>query len=309
MRRASLGLVDVVVPNESELALLTGTDGSDPASAAGLLAGITGAGAVVVTLGERGALVWTPAAVTTVGPHAVAVVDTVGAGDAFCGMLAARLAGGASLLDAVRHANAAGALATTRAGAGPSMPTIAEVEQLLGGVRSGVWDRTPGSTRLAVSHPEVVVADRDRWMNQMLEPMAREARAAPELAAFVATVGPLIASAPRGDGHPVLVLPGLGGGDTVDATAALVPRSPRLPHRRLGPGHEHGSRPAASPAASRSSCGRWPPSTADGSASSGGASAGSTPRRWPPASRSASGPSSRWAARCSAVRGCRPASR
>ncbi|MET0323758.1 MAG: alpha/beta hydrolase [Ilumatobacteraceae bacterium] len=51
-------------------------------------------------------------------------------------------------------------------------------------------------------------------MTQMLEPMAREARAAPELAAFVATVGPLIASAPRGDGHPVLVLPGLGGGDT-----------------------------------------------------------------------------------------------
>ena len=42
---------------------------------------------------------------------------------------------------------------------------------------------------------------------------AMEARAAPELAAFVATVGPLAVSAPRGDGHPVLVLPGLGGGD------------------------------------------------------------------------------------------------
>jgi pimeloyl-ACP methyl ester carboxylesterase len=42
---------------------------------------------------------------------------------------------------------------------------------------------------------------------------AREARAAPELAAFVAVAGPLVAVAPRGDGHPVLVLPGLGGGD------------------------------------------------------------------------------------------------
>ncbi len=42
---------------------------------------------------------------------------------------------------------------------------------------------------------------------------AREARAASELAAFVATAAPLVASAPRGDGHPVLVLPGLGGGD------------------------------------------------------------------------------------------------
>ncbi|MET0909968.1 MAG: ribokinase [Ilumatobacteraceae bacterium] len=125
------GIVDVVVPNESELALLTGTDGSDPVAAASLLAARTGADAVVVTLGGQGALVWTPAAVTTVEAHAVAVVDTVGAGDAFCGMLATRLAGGASLVDAVRHANAAGALATTRAGAGPSMPTIAEVEQLL----------------------------------------------------------------------------------------------------------------------------------------------------------------------------------
>jgi pimeloyl-ACP methyl ester carboxylesterase len=49
----------------------------------------------------------------------------------------------------------------------------------------------------------------------MSEPwrFAREARAAPELAAFVATAGPLVAVAPRGDGHPVLVLPGLGGGD------------------------------------------------------------------------------------------------
>ena len=44
-------------------------------------------------------------------------------------------------------------------------------------------------------------------------PWAMEARAAPEFAAFVATVGPLAATAPRGDGHPVLVLPGLGGGD------------------------------------------------------------------------------------------------
>lgn len=44
--------------------------------------------------------------------------------------------------------------------------------------------------------------------------MAREARAAPELAAFVATVAPLLARSPRGDGHHVIVLPGLGGGDT-----------------------------------------------------------------------------------------------
>ena len=129
---AFAGLVDVVVPNESELALLTGTDGADPAAAAARLAAATGAGAVVVTLGDRGALLWTPTGVTVVAPHVATVVDTVGAGDAFCGMLAARLADGASLPDAVRYANAAGALATTRHGAGPSMPGIAEVERLLG---------------------------------------------------------------------------------------------------------------------------------------------------------------------------------
>src|SRR4051812_271014 len=48
-------------------------------------------------------------------------------------------------------------------------------------------------------------------------PMAREARAIPEMAAFAMTAGPLLASLPRGDGHPVLVLPGLGGSDTSTA--------------------------------------------------------------------------------------------
>src|SRR5215203_5634638 len=43
--------------------------------------------------------------------------------------------------------------------------------------------------------------------------MTREARAAPEFAAFAIAAGPLLATLPRGDGHPVLVLPGLGGND------------------------------------------------------------------------------------------------
>ena len=53
------------------------------------------------------------------------------------------------------------------------------------------------------------MAQRERWMMSL----AREARTAPEFAAFVALAAPLIASSPRGDGHPVMVLPGLGGGD------------------------------------------------------------------------------------------------
>lgn len=53
------------------------------------------------------------------------------------------------------------------------------------------------------------MARRNRWTVAV----AREARAGPEFAAFMAFAGPLIAAAPRGDGHPVLVLPGLGASD------------------------------------------------------------------------------------------------
>jgi ribokinase len=63
-------------------------------------------------------------------------VDATAAGDAFCGALAAGLAAGLSMRQALRRANAAGALATTRAGAEPSMPYRAEVEALLKGVRA-----------------------------------------------------------------------------------------------------------------------------------------------------------------------------
>ena len=127
------GLVDIVVPNASELASLSGVDGDDPRAGAELLASATGAGAIVVTLGSRGAMVWTADGVTSVPSHAVATIDTVGAGDAFSGVLAAELASGTSLTDAVRRANAAGAIATTRAGSAPSMPTRGDVDRLMTG--------------------------------------------------------------------------------------------------------------------------------------------------------------------------------
>lgn len=57
------------------------------------------------------------------------------------------------------------------------------------------------------------MSQRDWWQS----PMAREARAVPELAAFMITAGPLLLKLPHGDGHPVLVLPGLGGTDTSTA--------------------------------------------------------------------------------------------
>ncbi|MGW1073766.1 ribokinase [Streptomyces sp. NPDC002537] len=88
-----------------------------------------GARSVVVTLGARGALVLDATdgePVRVPGPPAE-VVDTTGAGDAFTGALAGRLATGASLLDAARFAVRVGAAAVTRAGAQPSYPTRAEL--------------------------------------------------------------------------------------------------------------------------------------------------------------------------------------
>jgi ribokinase len=121
---------DVLVPNEVEAAMLSGQPADDPARAArSLLA--KGPQLVVVTLGEQGALLVTKEGEQHFLPHVVKAVDSVAAGDAFCGALAVRLAEGAPLPDAVRFANAAGALAVTVAGASPSMPTRAAVGEML----------------------------------------------------------------------------------------------------------------------------------------------------------------------------------
>jgi ribokinase len=116
-----VALCDVIVPNEHEVELLGGP--------AALLAG--GCGAVVVTRGSAGVDVHTVDGVFHAEAFTVDVVDTTGAGDAFCGSLAARLAAGDSLGAAVRWASAAGALATTVAGAVPAQPTGERIRELL----------------------------------------------------------------------------------------------------------------------------------------------------------------------------------
>ncbi len=123
---------DVLVPNEVEAAMLSGRPASDPANAARALLA-RGPQTIVVTLGEKGALLVTKEGVQYFAAHKVEVVDSVAAGDAFCGALAVRLAEGATPSEAVRFANASGALATTVAGAAPSMPQRAAVEALLTG--------------------------------------------------------------------------------------------------------------------------------------------------------------------------------
>ena len=116
-----LQLCDVVVPNEHEVELLGGV---------GHLIAL-GAETVVVTQGRDGALVSSVSATTAVAPFRVQPVDTTGAGDTFCGSLAARLALGDALADALRYASAAAALSTTRSGAVPSIPSATEVNAFM----------------------------------------------------------------------------------------------------------------------------------------------------------------------------------
>lgn len=130
---ALLSLVSVLTPNETEAELLTGVKVMDDASCAEaadiLLA--KGVQVVVITLGSKGAYVATPEWRRHVPGFAATAIDTTAAGDCFNGALGVALAEGMDLLDAVRFANAAGAIAVTRMGAQPSAPHRNEIEVLL----------------------------------------------------------------------------------------------------------------------------------------------------------------------------------
>ncbi len=121
--------VDILIPNESELALLA----SLPVESAGEAETAAAALAVkdvVITMGSQGALIVGRSGATHVAAMPVAAVDTTGAGDAFCGALAAELARGAYLEAAVRFAVRVAAVSVTRHGAQASMPTRDEVTAL-----------------------------------------------------------------------------------------------------------------------------------------------------------------------------------
>jgi ribokinase len=134
---------DVLVVNETEGASVAGLPGGAPRGAVLSRRASLGPGTVVLTLGPEGAVhVRGSSAARASGAFVVEAVDTVGAGDAFCGALAGRWAeqqigGGAmdelTMLDIVTWASAAGALATLRPGAIPSLPMRREVAALLKG--------------------------------------------------------------------------------------------------------------------------------------------------------------------------------
>ncbi len=132
-----LKYVDILTPNQSETELLSGMKVSSQEEASRAAEVLrtrmvdTPNAAVVLTLGEQGALMWTETKSELVPGLSVVPVDTTGAGDAFCGALATALASGENLQSAVTFANAAGAAAVTVIGATPSMPTRPKVERLL----------------------------------------------------------------------------------------------------------------------------------------------------------------------------------
>ena len=117
-------LVDLAVVNDIEATTLGGA--GEPAEAARRLLS-AGAGAVVATLGSDGALIMERQGITSVPAPAVAVVDTAGAGDVFCGVLAAALSERRPLSDAVAWAVASASLSVTRRGTSSAFPTSAEL--------------------------------------------------------------------------------------------------------------------------------------------------------------------------------------
>ena len=132
-----LALVDILVLNETELGFLAGTEVSDRDEGARIIDVARKLQArqdqtICVTLGKRGVLALAGREEIAVQGRAVKAVDTTGAGDCFVGALAAQLAGGAALRAALTFANAAASISVQRMGAGPSMPTAAEVAAVLG---------------------------------------------------------------------------------------------------------------------------------------------------------------------------------
>lgn len=121
-----LALVDILLVNEGELATLAGPQGSIAEQLQRLPVQT-----IVVTLGARGCCAKVHGALSVQPAFPITPVDSTGAGDAFCGVLVARLAEGHGMADALRHASAAGALKCLKRGAQSGIPDAVEVELFL----------------------------------------------------------------------------------------------------------------------------------------------------------------------------------
>ena len=127
------GLIDIITPNEIEASQLVGftVDGVTTARQAASSLQQMGVKNVIITLGSQGSLYSNETESYWIKPIDVPVVDTVAAGDAFNGALAAALASGKQLEEAVRWATVGGALSVTKNGAQSSLPSKESFQQLL----------------------------------------------------------------------------------------------------------------------------------------------------------------------------------
>ena len=123
--------VDLLCPNETEAASLTGlpVETTEQLEAAARRLHAAGARAVVITRGAAGALLFDGETLTHIDAVPCDAVDTTAAGDAFTAAVAVRWAEGNSLVESVRFGSVAGSLAASRAGAKPSLPTRNEIEE------------------------------------------------------------------------------------------------------------------------------------------------------------------------------------
>ena len=131
---ALLAAADIVTPNRCEaLALAEAADDGDQTDWATIARRLLDRGprAVVITLGSQGCLAATSDEFQTIPARRVKTIDTVGAGDAFNGALAAALSRGRALTQAAAWATAAAALATTQPGAQSALPTADAITRLL----------------------------------------------------------------------------------------------------------------------------------------------------------------------------------
>jgi len=128
----ALAATDILTPNQGEAAALLGVDLRSPLDLGPGIRGLftQGPQTAIITLGQDGTMVFNKDGKKHIPPFPVQAVDTVGAGDAFNGALAAALVQRCSLDSAVHLACAAGALAATKTGAQSSLPGQLEVESL-----------------------------------------------------------------------------------------------------------------------------------------------------------------------------------
>lgn len=134
--RDLLELVDILVLNETELGLLAGVAVAESDDQARIIDAARRLQAdtdqvICVTLGRRGVLALAGREELAIPGRVVQAIDTTGAGDCFVGALAAQLAHGATLRNALIFANAAASISVQRLGAGPSMPTAREVAAVM----------------------------------------------------------------------------------------------------------------------------------------------------------------------------------